>query len=166
MAVRPVWEPAELCCRACWQTALQGQLPLSSSHLRCHCPPKKLRGGNKSGISTYWIRGRPGSLFLLTEEGAKAARTEGGFQVKKGWGWEWEGAREVKERRKGLRGLASLCGWEVVENGTLSQGSAWGVGLERGELVAGEEEAGNWLGKGCRAGVPGRLRPRSLQQLG
>lgn len=26
---------------------------------------------------------RPGSLVLLTEEGAKAARTEGGFQVKK-----------------------------------------------------------------------------------
>lgn len=34
----------------------------------------------------------PGSLVLLTEEGAKAARTESGFQVKKRRGWQWEGA--------------------------------------------------------------------------
>lgn len=45
-------------------------------------------------------------MFLLTEEGAKAARTEGGFQVKKARGWEREGARQAKE--KGVDGVCRL----------------------------------------------------------
>lgn len=48
-----------------------------------------------------------GSLVLLTEEGAKVARTEGGFQIKKGRGWQWEGAREVKEQSEGLSTLGA-----------------------------------------------------------
>lgn len=93
---------------------------------------------------------------MLTEEGAKAARTEGGFQVKKGRGWKWEGTREMKEERKGLRWFASLCGWEAVENGDLlrAQPEEW-AGRKRSSWLERTRQAAGFakcVGQECQGG--------------